>query len=209
MRPTLTELRSWATQSIIDSAGPISTDATTIGDSISMAALVLDRATWRGGSRTGADQALTTLRDRGTQLRNILLRIADETADAGADLHGRRERILSYVADIQAAGYRVSDTGVVTHPDESNRQTAARHTQAIDHGLNALDETDEQYGSTLAALNKAVHDLASGDDTVTIRGGGQISPTDAISLLKGIKYPVEPFGRNPDPGVADLKCQLA
>ena len=187
MRPTLTELRSWATQSIIDSAGPISTDATTIGDSISMAALVLDRATWRGGSRTGADQALTTLRDRGTQLRNILLRIADETADAGADLHGRRERILSYVADIQAAGYRVSDTGVVTHPDESNRQTAARHTQAIDHGLNALDETDEQYGSTLAALNKAVHDLASGDDTVTIRSGGQVSPTDAISLLKGME----------------------
>ena len=149
MRPTLTELRSWATQSIIDSAGPISTDATTIGDSISMAALVLDRATWRGGSRTGADQVLTTLRDRGTQLRNILLRIADETADAGADLHGRRERILSYVADIQAAGYRVSDTGVVTHPDESTgrppRATRRRSITDSMHWTRPTSSTDPPW----------------------------------------------------------------
>ena len=189
MRPTLTQLRGWATQSIIDSADTISADATTIGDSISGAAVVLDRSSWRGCSRAGADQALTTLRDKGNQLRNTLLRIADETADAGADLHGWRERILDYVTDVQAAGYRVSDTGIVTHPGELDEWTelaAFRHTQEIERGLRALDDADERYGSTLATLNKAMHDLATGDDTVTIGGGGQVTPADAINLLKGM-----------------------
>ncbi|GAB05497.1 pimeloyl-ACP methyl ester carboxylesterase [Gordonia amarae] len=187
MRPTLSELRGWATQSIIDAADKISTDATTVGDSVSGAVVVLDRATWRGDSRAGATQAITGLADKGNQLRNTLLRIADETADAGADLHGWRERILTFVTEIQADGYVVSDTGTVTHPDEAKKFGAAWHTQELHRGLNALDETDERYGTVLETLNKTVHELATGDELVTVRGGGQVSPTDVVTMLKGME----------------------
>ena len=186
MRPTLSELRGWATQSVIDSAGPISADATTIGDSVSGAVVVLDRATWRGDSRAGADLAITGLRDKGNELRNTLLRVADEAADAGADLHGWRERILNFVTEVQADGYVVSDTGTVTHPDDTKQLPAAWHTQELHRGLGALDETDERYGATLENLNRAIQELASGDEFVSVRGGGQVRPTDVISMLKGM-----------------------
>ncbi|AZG48032.1 alpha/beta hydrolase [Gordonia insulae] len=185
MRPTISELRAWRPLSI-DAAGVAAQEgATALDDAMDAAARAMEDAVhWLGAARNTLAASISQERDHASRVRNVLLQIADEADDAGADLAHARDVVLRDVDAAVAAGFVVSDTGEVTpgNGPGDGRAFEAR----IGVGLTTLDELDETYGSRLDALGADLAAMVDRQPDVALPGGQRRNPDDVVTALRDL-----------------------
>ncbi|GAA1480351.1 alpha/beta hydrolase [Gordonia sinesedis] len=184
MRPTIDQLRAWATDSVAD-AGAAATRIAGVLDRALDAVTAASTADpdWHGRTHDAAQRAVDAERDHADQVRNVVQQIADEAADAGTDLAHARTYVLREVDAAVADGYVVSATGRVSGGADGHREAASSVEFRIQRGLDVVDEFDERYGAILESL---ATDLAASAGRRRDIGmpGGRRDADDVVARLR-------------------------
>ncbi|MGW5521691.1 alpha/beta hydrolase [Gordonia sp. NPDC003950] len=185
MRPNISALCAWNTDAI-----------TGAGEATGRAAQTLDGARhafadsvqwpfyWFGRTHDAARRCVAQEADHVDEVRNVLQQITDEAKDAGTDLTHARQVVLLAVAEALRAGYDVSDTGMVTHPQAGRADGASAHQGRIQRGLDVIDEIDELYGARLDDLRGDLAAMVGGQPDITVPGIGTLDADTMVDRLE-------------------------
>ncbi|MFT4128102.1 MAG: alpha/beta hydrolase [Gordonia sp. (in: high G+C Gram-positive bacteria)] len=191
MRPTIPALRAWDLTALFaagEAAARTGHQLTDLLDSVLRAADAPDD--WHGATHFAVLARVIAERDHAQEVRNVLLRIADETLDAATDL-GHARLVALHVADrAQTSGFRVSDDGHVSHPQASHAEEATSITVSIQEALDVVDQSDEQFGARLETLRGDLAAMTEGQAPIEVPGLGRIDADALVSRLREL-----PIGR--------------
>ncbi|MDL9938531.1 alpha/beta hydrolase [Gordonia sp. ABSL1-1] len=188
MRPTITQLQQWHTDSIGRAAARAGFTAAELEQSLRRSVRATDDATfWFGRTHNASTYRIRAELDHGCEVRNVLQQIADEAADAATDLTYARDHALRLVADARAQGFDVDDHGMVSDPGDEAAPETRSAASAISEALDAVSEIDDRYARRLADLSTDLTAMINGQPDVTVPGGTTLDPDAAVRLLAGMR----------------------
>ncbi|MDY6809783.1 MAG: alpha/beta hydrolase [Actinomycetota bacterium] len=181
MRPTISELREWRPDAVT-AAGAAAHAASDIVDRATRQVIrAVDATHWTGTTAVWAHHYADDTGVRAARLRRLLVQVADEAENAGADLAHAREIVLAEVDAAIADGYAVTDDGHVTSsdgPDERSRTAEVR----IRQGLSVIEAVDEQRGARIDQLVAAMS-AGGGGVGVTLPDGSSADAGRVVTAL--------------------------
>ncbi|SDU39930.1 alpha/beta hydrolase [Gordonia westfalica] len=187
MRPTISALRTWNPQTLVDAGSAAATAAEALDTGIGRAVRAFESArSWLGRTHDAAHRKIWQEHDHGSEVRNVLQMIADEASDAGTNLSYARDHVLRIVDAARSSGFDVADDGTVTHPDPVRAPTAAEVTDTIESGLTTIDALDERYGSRLDDFAADLASMIDGQPDVTLPGGRTMDADAAVRTLESL-----------------------
>lgn len=180
MRPTISQLRGWNLDALTAAGTQARDNARVVDDALDRAERALANApNWYGRTHDAATAKIEQEVDHGRELINVYNQISDTAEDAARDLGSVRSFVIGKVDAAVAAGFTVSDTGHVTHPDDDKADEAEQYEQSIRSGLDEAERLDTGYGATLRTAAKDLNALVHGQPDVTLPSGEVIDP-DAL-----------------------------
>ncbi|MCH5644162.1 alpha/beta hydrolase [Gordonia sp. ABSL49_1] len=185
MRPTISQLQQWDTNSIGRAAAAAGNAAFALDTSLDTVVRSMDDARlWFGATQRAASTRVTQEQDHAHEVRNVLQQIADSAADACTDLAHMRDHVLGNVQIAEFLGYRVSDAGDVALPDGSTTTDTEQFATAISGGLDSLEKSDTAYGRQISDLASDLAAMVNGQPDVTIPGGERLDPDQVVDMLR-------------------------
>jgi uncharacterized protein YukE len=158
-RPTVSRAQRWRPEALTDLAGGWDRAAgqlqAEVDDMTREAAQ--DRDRWTGAAAGGAWGRLSGISSAATILAHSLSTAAAAARDGTGRIGQARDAVLAAVADAQAAGYSVADSGAVSPPPARTgvgaAQTviAARATDLVQTALDALGAADTDVAQRIEA----------------------------------------------------------
>lgn len=187
MRPTISQLQQWNTDSIGAAAANVGSAAYTLDDCLDTAIrAVQDARYWYGATKRAASLRIGQEQDHAHEVRNILQQIADAAADAGTDLAYARDHVLNNVFLARFLGFTVSDTGAVTLADGETTSDTEQFAATISAGLDTVATTDDTYGRRISTLVEDLAGMVNGQPDVTLPGGERIDADQAVHMLRNL-----------------------
>lgn len=187
MRPTIRQLRNWNTEALGLAGAGAAANADSLDGAIDSTVRSIENAgSWFGKTRDAANLKVQQERDHAGEVRNVLNQIADEAGDAARDLGFAKEHVIREVDGAIAAGFTVSDAGLVSHTDPDKDDEAQTLQARIVAGLNTVNDLDEIYGARLEGLSSDLASMVNGQPDIAVPGIGPIDPDALVSRLKGM-----------------------
>ncbi|CCF64340.1 alpha/beta hydrolase [Nocardia cyriacigeorgica] len=184
MRPTISQLEGWNIEGLHNAAEAARKNADILFTSVNDASRAMSAAgEWHGQTKDAAGRRIDEEVDHGYEVRNVLLRIADDAEDAYQGMKHARAYVLDQKKHAVDAGFTVHDDGKVTHDDPEKEGDAGVIQINISSGLDELERLDNQYGTT---LNDALTDLGAmrdGQQDITMPDGTQLDPDALVTQL--------------------------
>lgn len=184
MRPTMSQLRSWDISSLADAGSTATAHAAEYGSALANSErAIADIAGWFGSTHDAATRKVEEEVDHGTEIRNALQHLADETLDAARELGHAREYVLG-IFDTVPSGFNKTDEGRVTHPDEAKTAEAEHIQFLIQSGLDEVERLDGHYGQIINDIHADLAAMREGQPDITLPNGRVADPDSVAAELK-------------------------
>ncbi|MGW4631452.1 alpha/beta hydrolase [Nocardia sp. NPDC004415] len=199
MRPTLPQLDGWNLDGLQRAATAARANADLLSASVEDCSRAASAAGgWHGRTKDAATRRIDAEVDHGYEVRTVLLRIADDAADAWQGLRHARTYVLDQRGVALTQGFLVEPDGRVSHPDPAKEGDAGVFQLNLFGGLDEIERIDGQFGTRLresladlGALRDGQPDIALADgtladpDAVAVRLAA-MSADERASLLAGL-----------------------
>ncbi|WP_330182154.1 alpha/beta hydrolase family protein [Nocardia sp. NBC_01503] len=181
MRPTISQLEGWNLDGLSNAATAARSNAGTLDNSVSNCSRTLTSAQdWRGRTRDAATRRIDEEVDHGYEVRNLLLRLADDADDACKGLKHARDYVLQQKKLAEAQGFTVSPDGSVSSTDPEKADDAAVFQLNISSGLDEVERVDTAFGKSLAETQADLAAIRDGQQDITLPDGTRQDP-DAVA----------------------------
>ncbi|MFD3594649.1 hypothetical protein ACFWU5_18160 [Nocardia sp. NPDC058640] len=191
MRPTIPQLDTWNLDGLHRAAEAARANADAVSSSVDDCSRAVSAAgSWHGQTKDAAARRIDEEVDHGYEVRTVLLRIADDAADACAGLKHAKTYVLDQKNLAVTQGFTVADDGRVTHSDPEKEGAAGVFQLNLFSGLDEIERLDSLFG---ARLRESVGDLGAmrdGQPDITL-ADGSIRDPDAVAIQLASMSPDE------------------
>lgn len=187
MRPSISQLFAWNLDGLAAAGVSTGNNADDLDGCLDTCERALGIASeWTGATRDAAKIKSEQELDHAREVRNILYRLADESADAARELGHAHDYVKSEVNSTEQQGFSVSDTGLVTHPEPDQAEEAEYLQSRIQGGLDEVERLDGHYGRSLALIASDLAEIKDGQPDVTLSAGVRRDPDDVVASLENM-----------------------
>ncbi|MFI9505547.1 alpha/beta hydrolase [Nocardia sp. NPDC052566] len=184
MRPTLPQLDGWRLDTLRHAADVARENADALDGSLDDCSRAVDAAGgWIGKTKEAAWQRTNEETDHGREVRNLLLRFADDADDAHRGFEHAVKYVLSQRDHAVQQGCTVAPDGTVTAPNTEKEGDAGVFQLNIMSGLDEVERIDTTFGATLRDVQAQLGAIRDGQQDVTIPGGERRDPDAVVAML--------------------------
>jgi hypothetical protein len=179
MTRSIAEVRGWDTASFATAGAAASARAADIDGAMTAADAAIGAADrWAGPSGEAARRGFAIEFEQSRELRNLLLCIADDAADAGREVGSARGRLLDLVDTLPPD--LVRDDGAVTDPDGD---PLPDRTSLVRAALDEVYRQDALFAAAITQTGQALQLLTRDPARVVAPSGATVDAAAAIDQL--------------------------
>lgn len=187
MRPTISQLEGWNLDALQRAADAVRTNADSLYTSLHDCSRAVSTASkWVGQTKDAATAKVDQEVDHGHEVRNLLLRFADDATDAYQGFLHAKIYIGNKKSQAEAQGCTVADNGQVSHPDPEKAGDAGVYELDIMSGLDEIERIDGTFGAALRDIRTDLGAIRDGQPDVTTPDGRRQDPDAVVAALVGM-----------------------
>ncbi|WP_067717645.1 alpha/beta hydrolase [Nocardia yamanashiensis] len=184
MRPSISQLEGWQLEGLSKAASAARDNAGALYSSVSDCSRALSAAQdWRGRTRDAATRRIDEEVDHGYEVRNLLLRLADDADDAYKGLQHARDYVLQQKKLAEGQGFTVGDDGSVSSDDSEKADEAAVFQLSIGSGLDEAERVDTTFGNSLRDTQSDLAAIRDGQQDIALPDGSHLDPDAVVTRL--------------------------